>query len=153
MKKILMLSLCMSFSAFGMDWQAIVEGEERTGNTLKEVVQLRKESEKELVQAQAAVQKLEKQTPQDKTDKSKKISALGEKKHGEMAGELEKAIVACAGWKELAIEWHKKADQLQGQVDTLQAASNRRGLYTHQVMQISALAVPFLLYLAIRHGF
>jgi len=162
MKFLLILSLFMSFSAFGMDWQAIVEGEDRTGKMLDEVVQIRKESEEGLVQAQFEVQELKKQTPQEKSDKLKKMSALGEIKHGEAALELQGITAECAGWKELAIEWQKQAKQLQGQVESLQAAlketnqsqrqvgtllaaTNRQGFYT-QAQQVSIIAVPLLLY-------
>ncbi len=112
MKFLLILSLCMSFSAFGMDWQAVADSEESTRKMLEEVVQLRKESEKELAQAQFEVQELKKQTPQEKSDKLKKMSALGEIKHGEAALELQGIIAEYAGWKELAIEWQKQAKQL-----------------------------------------
>lgn len=163
MKLFLIVSLCMSFSAFGMDWQAIVEGEERTGKMLDAVVKERREIEKELAQAQAAVQRLEKQTPQDESDRLKKIAAL--ERQEKMSRQLQGAIAENAVLKESAIELYKKTEKLHDQVDSLQkesiqlksqlsalhAASNRQGFYT-QVLQVSVFAVPFLAYLIVRHA-
>jgi hypothetical protein len=65
MQKILLFSLFMSFPTFGMDWQALVEGEEASRKMLEEVVRMRKMSEKELAEVQAEVTKLERSSQND----------------------------------------------------------------------------------------